>query len=114
MTIIILYPIFREKALNNLISLAIGVKSRYASFKLIEEAMIVFDNVTESILADQEQFICCDMKYNYLPQFLIEWITCRAWFLYLTQNVQTSVAMLKVVIGKIQNIIKINNYEENQ
>lgn len=75
---------------------------------------MIFDNVTKNILANEEQFMHCDLLYNYLPQFLIEWVICHAWFLYLTQNIQKSVSMLKDVINKIQNIIKINNYPENQ
>lgn len=86
----------------------------FVSLNLIDEAIIVFETVTESILADEEQFSHCDIQYNYLPQFLIEWITCRAWFLYLTQNVQTSISMIKDVIDKIQNIIKTKNYQEDQ
>jgi len=84
------------------------------SLNLIEEAILIFENVTGSILADEEQFSYCDLQYNYLPQFLIEWITCRAWFLYLTQNVHTSISMIKDVIDKIQNIIRTKNYQENQ
>lgn len=105
---------FSEKALQTLIALATGVLPKHASLNLTEEAMLVFDNVTESILNDKEQFSYCDLKYNYLPQFLIEWVICRAWFLYLTQNVQTSVSMLKDVIGKIKNIITAESYKKNQ
>lgn len=105
---------FREKALRTLITLATGVSPDNASSNLTEEAKLVFDNVTENLLTDEEQFMYCDLKYNYLPQFLIEWVICRAWFLYLTQNIQTSVSMLKYVIDKIQNIITSNNYQENQ
>lgn len=54
------------------------------------------------------------MKYNFLPQFLVEWNICYAWFLYLTQNVQASVFMLQDAIGKIQNIIRTRSYQENQ
>lgn len=95
-------------------SLAIGMLPKNENLNLIEDAMLVFDRVTENILADEEQFISFDMKYNYLPQFIIEWITCHAWFLYFTKNIQTSTSMLKVVMEKIQNIIKKNNYEKNQ
>lgn len=76
--------------------------------------MVIFNNITEDILTDEEQFAYCGLQYNYLPQFFIEWVICRAWFLYLTKNVQTSVSMLKDVIGKIQNIIKLKSYSENQ
>lgn len=106
--------VHREKALKTLIALATGVLPQHADSSLIEEATHIFDNVTESILADEEQFSYCDLQYNYLPQFLIEWIICRAWFLYLTQNMKTSVSMLKDVIEKIQNIIRVKNYPENQ
>jgi len=105
---------FREKALKTLIALATGVFPEQASLNLTEEAMLVFDNVTESILNEKEQFAYCDLKYNYIPQFLIEWIICRAWFLYLTQNVQDSVSMLKDVIRKIENIITTEGYQKNQ
>lgn len=105
---------FREKALQTLIALATGVLPKNANLNLTEEAMLVFDNVTESILKDKEQFAYCDLKYNYLPQFLIEWVICRAWFLYLTESVQTSVSMLKDVIIKIKNIITTENYQKNQ
>lgn len=106
--------LFREKALRTLITLATGVSPDHTSSNLTEEAKLIFDNVTKSLLADEEQFMYCDIKYNYLPQFLIEWVICRAWFLYLTQNVQTSVSMLKYIINTIQNIIKSKNYQENQ
>lgn len=112
--VIVLHLLFRENALSILISLATGILPKNENLKLTEDATIVFDNVTESVLAKKEQFICCDIKYNYLPQFIIEWITCHAWFLYLTRNVQISISMLRTVIEKIQNIIKVNNYEENQ
>jgi len=85
-----------------------------ASLNLTEKAMLVFDNVTESILNEKEQFAYCDLKYNYLPQFLIEWIVCHAWFLYLTKNVQDSVSMLKDIIRKIKNIITTNDYPKKQ
>lgn len=65
-------------------------------------------------MADEEQFSYFDLQYNYLPQFLIEWVVCRAWFLYLTQNVKISVSMLKNIIEKIQNIIQLKSYKENQ
>lgn len=105
---------FREKALQTLIALATGVLPQQASLNLTEKAMLVFDNVTESILIEKEQFAYCDLKYNYLPQFLIEWIVCRAWFLYLTQNVQDSVSMLKDILRKIKNIITTNDYPKKQ
>lgn len=105
---------FREKALQTLIALATGVFPEQASLNLTEEAMLIFDDVTESILNEKEQFAYCDLKYNYIPQFLIEWIICRAWFLYLTQNVQDSVSMLKNVIRKIENIITTEGYQKNQ
>ncbi|VVC44062.1 siRNA-mediated silencing protein NRDE-2,Tetratricopeptide-like helical domain [Cinara cedri] len=103
----------KKEALKNLIALATGVLPECASLNLTEEALLIFSNVTESILVDEEQFAYCTIQYNYLPQFLIEWVSCHAWFLYLTQNVKTSVSMLKDVIEKIQNIIKINKYQEN-
>jgi len=81
---------------------------------LVEESMLVFENVTDNLLADEEQFSHCDLHYNYLPQFLIEWIICHAWFLYFAKNIQTSISMIKDVIKKIQNIIKIKCYQENQ
>lgn len=105
---------FREKALKTLIALATGVMPDQASLNSIEEAMLAFDNTTINILTDEEQFDHCDLQYNYLPQFLIEWVICRAWFLYLVKNIQTSTSMLKDVIKKIQNIIEINCYKENQ
>lgn len=105
---------FREKALLTLIALATGVLPQQASLNLTEKAMLIFDNVTESILNEKEQFAYSDLKYNYLPQFLIEWVVCRAWFLYLTQNVQDSVSMLKDIIRKIQNIITTEDYPKNQ
>lgn len=100
--------------MKTLIALAIGVFPKHASLNSTEEAMMVFDNVTESILANEEQFSHCDLLYNYLPQFLIEWVNCHAWFLYFTKNVQTSVSMLEDVIMKIQNIVKVKSYPENQ
>ncbi|XP_026804790.1 protein NRDE2 homolog [Rhopalosiphum maidis] len=103
----------KEKALQTLIALATGVLPKNANLNLTEEAMLVFDNITESILKDKEQFAYCDLKYNYLPQFLIEWVICRAWFLYLTESVQISVSMLKDVIIKIKNIITTENYQKN-
>lgn len=105
---------FREKALKTLIALATGVMPEQASLNSIEGAMLAFNNMTINILTDEEQFVHCDLQYNYLPQFLIEWVICHAWFLYLVKNIQTSTSMLKDVIGKIQNIIKINGYKENQ
>lgn len=104
----------RENALRTLIALATGVFPKNASLNSIDEATIVFENITESILANEEQFIHYDLLYNYLPQFLIEWVICRAWFLYFTQSVQISVSMLKDVIKKIQNIITVNSYPKNQ
>lgn len=105
---------FRDKALQTLIALATGVLPEHVSLNLAEEAMLVFDNVTGNILNEEEQFAYSDLKYNYLPQFFIEWVVCRAWFLYLTQNVQASVSMLKDVIRKIKNIITTKNYKKNQ
>lgn len=104
----------REKAVKTLVALTTGALPEFVSSNLIEEATLVFKNITRSVLDDEEQFSHCDIQYNYLPQFIIEWITCRAWFLYLTQNVQTSVSMIKDVIDRIQNIIKTKNYPENQ
>lgn len=100
--------------MKTLIGLATGVIPKHANLNSTEEATMIFDNVTQSILANEEQFMHCNLLYNYLPQFIIEWIICRAWFLYLTQNVQTSVSMLKDVISKIQNIIQIKSYPKNQ
>lgn len=106
--------LFREKALKTLIALATGVTPDHACLSLTDEAMTVFNHVTESLLTNEEQFAYCDMQYNYLPQFFVEWNICHAWFLYFTQNVQASVSMLKDVIGKIQNIIRTRSYQENQ
>jgi len=83
-----------------------------ANLNSVEEAMIVFDNVTKSHLADEKQFVCYDIKYNFLPQFFTDWVICHAWLLYLTDNIKSSISMLKDVIGKIQNIIRSNNYHE--
>lgn len=112
--IIYIIFIFREKALKSLIALATGVLPECISINLIEEALLIFSNVTERILDDEEQFAYCNIQYNYLPQFIIEWVSCHAWFLYLTQNVKATVSMIKSVIEKIQNIININSYQENQ
>lgn len=113
---LLIYFIFisREKALKILIALATGVSPECSSINLTEEALLVFSNVTESILDDEKQFAYYNIQYNYLPQFLIEWVSCHAWFLYLTRDVKTTVSMLKDVIEKIQNIIKLNSYQENQ
>lgn len=97
-----------------LIALATGVSPECASIHLTEEALLVFSNVTKSILDDEKQFAYYNIQYNYLPQFLIEWVSCHAWFLYLTQDVKTTVSFLKDVIKKIQNIIELNSYQENQ
>lgn len=110
----ILFLISRERALLSLIALATGILPDQANLNLTHEAMIIFDNITEDLLTNEEQFANCGLQYNYLPQFFIEWVICRAWFLYLTMNVQTCVAMLKDVIVKIQNIIKLKSYPENQ
>lgn len=106
--------LFREKALKTLIALATGVQPDHANFNLTEKAVVIFNNTTEELLTDEEQFAYCSLQYNYLPQFFIEWVICHAWFLYLTENVQSSVSMLKDVIGKIQNIIKLKSYPEHQ
>jgi len=103
----------KEKVIKALVALTTGVLPEFVSSNLIEEATHVFENITGSVLEDEEQFSHCDLQYNYLPQFIIEWITCRAWFLYFTQNVQTSVSMIKDVINTIQSIIKTKNYPEN-
>lgn len=110
----LLFFVPREKAVKTLIALATGTLPKNASSNLIEQAVNVFDNVTEQCLSDTKQFSSYGLDYNYLPQFLIEWVICRAWFLYLTHNVQSSVSMVKDVIVKIQNIIKTNEYQENQ
>jgi hypothetical protein len=106
--------ISRQRALLTLIALANGVLPDQANLNLTHEAMVIFDKITEDLLTNEEQFAYYGLQYNYLPQFLIEWVICRAWFLYLTMNVQTSVAMLKDVIEKVQNIIKLKSYPENQ
>lgn len=85
-----------------------------ANLDSTEEAMLVFDNVTENLLVNEEQFAHSDLQYNYLPQFLIEWVICHAWFLYFSKSIQSSVSMLKNVMKKIQNIISKNCYQENQ
>lgn len=100
--------------MKTLIALATGTMPDQVCPDLIEEAMLVFNNVTENLLADEDQFSHCDVHYNYLPQFFVEWVICRAWFLYLTKSIQISMSMLKDVVEKIQNIIKINCYRENQ
>lgn len=94
--------------------MATGSLPEHANLNSTEEAMNIFDNVTAKCLSDTTQFCKYGLEYNYLPQFLIEWVTCRAWFLYLTLNVETSVSMIKDVLLKIQNIIKLNSFQENQ
>ncbi|XP_025408410.1 protein NRDE2 homolog [Sipha flava] len=103
----------KQRALLTLIALANGVLPDQANLNLTHEAMVIFDKITEDLLTNEEQFAYYGLQYNYLPQFLIEWVICRAWFLYLTMNVQTSVAMLKDVIEKVKNIIKLKSYPEN-
>lgn len=80
----------------------------------IEEAMLVFNNVTENLLNDEEQFATFDLQYNYLPQFLTDWVICHAWFLYFTESVQSAVSMLRNVVKNIQSIISAKCYRENQ
>ncbi|XP_050422096.1 nuclear exosome regulator NRDE2 [Adelges cooleyi] len=100
-----------DKAIKILLALATGVLPGNGSLNDLEQANSTFNNVTERCLDDHDQFSHSNLEYNYLPQFFIEWVVCHSWFLYLTQNVRSAVVMLKRVVDRIGDIIKMNTFQ---
>lgn len=61
-----------------------------------------YQRVVDEIMTDD--FLLDDFELNHTePQFIIEWIHCQAWFLYLTESVQSANSFLDEILKKLSS-----------
>lgn len=65
-------------------------------------ALMEYQRVVDEIMTDD--FLLDEFELNQTePQFIIEWIYCQTWFLYLTESVQSADSFLDEIMKKLSS-----------
>jgi len=105
----VVYWLLREKAKGVLVSVGIGgpMKEESPSALFVEKALSKFHHVSTELFVEVESLAEKDdddgsiYTFHLSLDFFVEWLTCHAWLLFLSDSVWKAVGMLENAISAI-------------
>jgi len=93
----------RQKAVSILIALGLGkcLSKGDASVENLTAALDKFCHIGTELLEDVGAEAVVSVNGHLLPDFCVDWITCHAWLLFLTQSLWAGGALIEDILAKI-------------
>lgn len=93
----------KQKAISILIALCLG--KSLSTVEISEEQLAVardkFYHIGTELLGDVNANAAASVNEHLLPDFYVDWISCHAWLLFLTQSTWAGAAVIEDVLAKI-------------
>ncbi|GJQ68861.1 hypothetical protein Trydic_g6060 [Trypoxylus dichotomus] len=102
----------KQKALNFLLTLSLGktIEGDSVDEDLLNEAALKFKHITLLVL--QREFQPRITVQHFLPHFMIDWIICYGWLLYLTKGVIECGVFIEDTLKKLDEKCAENIWEK--
>lgn len=95
--------VHKQKAMSILIALCLG--KSLSTVEISEEQLAAardkFYHIGTELLGDVNAEAAASVNECLLPDFRVDWISCHAWFLFLTQSAWAGAAVIEDVLAKI-------------
>ncbi|XP_069697823.1 nuclear exosome regulator NRDE2 isoform X2 [Periplaneta americana] len=98
---------YKQKAVSVLIALALGkslTSLESSSHESLDQLVTVsekFHHIATELLQDRSADTAATFSEHLLPDFCVDWITCHAWFLFLTHSTWAGGAIFEDILAKI-------------
>lgn len=96
-------PTYKQKAVSILTALCLGKSLSTVEISEDETAAAgdKFHHIGTELLEDVDANAAASGFEHLLPDFCVDWISCHAWFLFLTQSAWAAAAVIEDVLAKI-------------
>jgi hypothetical protein len=94
---------YKQKAISILIALGTG-KSLLKTEMSVEQQAVALDkfyHIGTEVLQDASAEAAASVSGHLLPDFCVDWISCHAWLLFLTQSIWAGGVVIEDVLAKI-------------
>jgi hypothetical protein len=96
----------RQKAMSVLMALGLGkpLSKTECSVELQTAAIDKFYHIGAELLEDVGEEAAASVDGHLLPDFCVDWISCHAWLLFLTQSTWAGGAVIENALAKIPSV----------